>query len=712
MSTDPTSLLPVRYYGSDPDTIEQEILDELRANYGEDFTNIIQSSHGMMLIHLYSRALWRVVFQGDRNASDVYAHTVRMRTPSAWIAKQLGYNPRGAAAAATALNVSLQVAQAFDVLMPSGFVFKASDGSLWRTSKDYQWDAGDATLKSVSVREFELKGTSFTSNGQAHQRFKMPIDRTKPEYIVDGSLTVRVAGVLWDGQPIIRWGANNDYEVFYTADVPFVMFGDGSAGNIPPQGAAIRVEWEQCRGLKGNIGNGNIASAQAALVVNGVTIGLDVTQPAVAGGGLPDESAQEAARSAVTALQARGVAVTRGDIEAQALAFVSSRYGRAARATAHSPRGGGNDAVLAAALKGVRDKVGAPVPAVAAAVASLSALKVSLLTAKNTISSNIGNADADLINLGTDADQAKTAAGLAAAHCSTIQSLKNDAEATLTSADLYVANTLTVGHVVSQDDRDALDAKFTTISNRLGDIYTEAGGGKSDASDAQDECDSVIARKVTARADLAIAKAETSDGSALDNAVYTTITADTGAITAAVTAVDDEIEPYLQAIYDHVDMILASDAKANVVQVPILAKDQDGFLVAPTVGLTKSIEAHLIGISEPTVSIEVTDGSLSLIVPAIKAYGWFSKESVETEVKGAIQAVVDQFVQGATFGTDLCLRDLYEITRSLEGLVKVTFEITGPPKYLDAVGNLVVPPTNILARTTVDMAGLVEEPTT
>ena len=119
MSTDPTSLLPVRYYGSDPDTIEQEILDELRANYGEDFTNIIQSSHGMMLIHLYSRALWRVVFQGDRNASDVYAHTVRMRTPSAWIAKQLGYNPRGAAAAATALNVSLQVAQAFDVLMPS-----------------------------------------------------------------------------------------------------------------------------------------------------------------------------------------------------------------------------------------------------------------------------------------------------------------------------------------------------------------------------------------------------------------------------------------------------------------------------------------------------------------------------------------------------------------------------------------------------------------
>jgi hypothetical protein len=170
----------------------------------------------------------------------------------------------------------------------------------------------------------------------------------------------------------------------------------------------------------------------------------------------------------------------------------------------------------------------------------------------------------------------------------------------------------------------------------------------------------------------------------------------------------------LDAIEIHVDKFLSADCKANLVVVPILARDAAGFYAGPSTGLIQSVQNYLDGIKEVTQTVEVTSGSLFL-VPAVVRVRLAVRVGISEQVTQASAAtVVDGILRDRAFGASLFISDLVEPLRTLAGVafVNVTLEgyrpVGGPTVLndkLDTDGNLVVRDSEVitLSQTTGDL---------
>lgn len=88
------------------------------------------------------------------------------------------------------------------------------------------------------AKDCDQRDSAGVSDGQAGQRFQV---RYPP--VVSGSQTLRVGGTQW--QPVADLGSAGPDEAVYTFDPKSgaVVFGDGTHGRIPPQGAQIRADY-------------------------------------------------------------------------------------------------------------------------------------------------------------------------------------------------------------------------------------------------------------------------------------------------------------------------------------------------------------------------------------------------------------------------------------------------------------------------------------
>lgn len=272
------------FFGKDFDTYIQEIRDALIAEFGADTANnFIASDTGVMLYDMTSFALSTLSWYGDRQAGETNLDPIQgaiLRANAVAIARMLGYKPSDALPAEATLSVTLNAAPGPTVTrltIPKGSALNGPGGLTFETTSELIFDgvAGPLTVVAQEGSTFE---EVFTSDGTIGQRFRLGgIPDTKS--LANGSVKVTVNGVLWTTVTFLTYDATNQVEVESGRDKPFVRFGDGIAGNIPPDGAEIRVEYFITGGTAGAVTSDTITSFVEPLVAGTTTYTATITHP-------------------------------------------------------------------------------------------------------------------------------------------------------------------------------------------------------------------------------------------------------------------------------------------------------------------------------------------------------------------------------------------------------------------------------------------------
>lgn len=678
----------VQYAAKDYPTYFDSILARLRENYGDDYDDFASTSVGIMLVNLMAYGLSQLSWYLDRRSSESYLATARTLDSVTRLASQIGYKPKRASAASADLTITFPALDA-DTIMSRGFKFGGPGGLTYQLMTDVSLTAGQTTAV-VTVSEGEQRTQTFTSSGGASQVFLIP-GVLAGEYVADQSVRVYVNGLEWTENDFITYERTNQFSVSYTTDPPRVIFGDGSAGNIPPQGSDIRIDYRVIGAEAGNVRSNTITRAVDQLIVAGNIVALtSVTNLSPASGGSGPQSLSEIKKIAPLAFQAGGSAVTQQDYYAIVNSFSDPVYGSIAKGYAAVTRSTGLD-VETSNLLGLLNRIGADITAVANRQEGFINQKMSeALNAANAMVAPLGVINTSLTAAATSAGSIKSfarqatdydlnASGSLAEVISTVSNLR-----TLLAANPIDLNAVFVE--VNKISALSVSAK-TSVENAA------ALTGISILSETEVIGDESLAG-LTARSTVAGRQA----------ALLPLISATSGAAATwrgLAIAHASDIASTVNAIKAHLDGLFDDSCKANVVTVPILVEGREGFYNAPSTGLIRALQNHLNEVKEVTHLVRVVSGDSALKPADIELRIRYDERYVVPEVRAEINSGIDALLRRRDFGKSLYISDLHSVLEVIDGIAYVNIKIVNPADRLDLNGNLVVGELEVITKGTV-----------
>lgn len=683
-----------RFAGKDFFTFVDDIVTRIQTLFVTEFNDFVVSGTGQMLIDIVSWACETLSFYIDRQASESYLATARTRKAVNRLCRQLGYKMAGAVSASDDLLVRLTQIRAFDVTVPVGFQFQGPNDLIFEAVEAVTFPAGEGPAsppRTVSVREGVTRTEVFTSSGGKNQVFRLNPGDGK--YVAEGTVAVLVGGVPWTITDLITFDQTNQVEVDFNSDPASVRFGDGVAGIVPATGAEIRVTYTATSGQSGLVTSGTIVDVVSPLVVFFTTIDLLIEDPDPSSGGANPEDLTSAKTQAPRFFKARNVAVTQEDYVGLSQRYSDPIAGTVAVAQAFVARGADDDLQLQALLDNIR-AITDPLEAnVTALVTAAEADRAAIDGARSDIDTAVTNDIQPALNAIVTDPQLPTASGDAIdarAGAQAIRVLVNDA---VVSADAGLADATIPGKDAAFTD---IKAALASVEAQVQAIVTAAGNIEQSVADANTAVAVVSAALATQVTELGTLQTTLAD-----------------IIAEVDTEFENAIEDQLQAIFAHVDGFLADDCKANLVQVPILTRDVDGFLTEPPIALQRSLEAYLNARKEVTQVVEVMSGGSFLVRADITGRIGIRSGYVQATVLSNVRKAIDDLLRVRPFGKSLRLSDLYASIvpdpstnqKGVDGISYAIFTITGPALLIDGDGNLVIEPKQVITKGVVTITG-------
>lgn len=677
-----TIINKARFAGKDFFTFVDDLISRIQLLFINEFNDFVSSGTGQMLIDIVSWACDTLSFYIDRQAAESYIQTAKLRRSINRLCRQIGYKMSPAVAAGADLDVNLSEVHSFDVTIPIGYQFQGPNSLVFEATEAVTFPAGEgpaSTPRVVATREGTTKTEKFKSDGSKNQIFRLSPGADK--WVAEGTVSVTVGGVPWSESSFITYDATDQYEIDYNLTPPIVRFGDAAAGNVPALGSDIVVTYVETSGENGLVLRDTITSTVNPLVVAFTDIGLTVTNPDPSSGGAPPESLESARRNAPLFFAARDAAVVQSDYVSLSQNYTDPVAGSVAVAQAFVALGANDDLALQELLNNIR-AIAQPLAAEIQGYVDLARVDL------QGISDLRDNAETENGNVATALALIETAkdAGILRAEDAQGEAIKIEGDVV---AALSAIGSWPTGSTQIQDP------ELTVIQNYLSGINSKAGAVKGYGDDVIDEFVTIANERENAStaqgliaADLtAITPFITSLGAQLDNI-------ETGIGTSFETSIETE----LQAIYDHVDGFLSSDCKSNLVQVPILSYDIDGFYTAPPLALMRSLETYLRARKEVTQVVEVVSGESYLVRAVIVGTIGILEGYVQATVISSVRGAIEDLLRDRVFGNSLRLSDLYTSIQpdpltgvgGFAGVDYANFEITGPTEFLNANGNLVI----------------------
>jgi hypothetical protein len=296
-------------------------------------------------------------------------------------------------------------------------------------------------------------------------------------------------------------------------------------------------------------------------------------------------------------------------------------------------------------------------------------------------------------------------------------------ELTLTSVPVGgvpVAGTVASGAGITSTPSDALT---TATKNSLSGIFAAIN---SDITSEQTVASTVSTNVGIASDDVTAIGTTTTSGLLNDitvakAAAQTAVTVASGIIAPALTAAvaplattgvaTSTVNFYLADINDHVDSLLSANCSANLITVPILTKDADGFYAAPTLGLRQSLQNYLDARKAVTQTVSVTSGERALVRVILTVQVGVQQGYSENVVRLAVQTALDGLLKNRAFGVSLYRSDITETVLAVEGVSYVNPSIDGyldpdnPSVTLttkiDSYGNLIIDLSEVVTKFTV-----------
>lgn len=740
MATSLSTLNRIKYAGLDFDSFEDEILARLQVNFASVYNDFAVSSIGIMLVDLFAYGLDTLAFYLDRRATDNFLSTCRTRKSAARAARQLGYKMGSAVASSVDVEVSLGQTYPFPITMPVGFPLKGQSGLTFVTQIPYTWPANTNSTATITCSEGQFLTATFTSDGTANQVFKIGNVPNNKFIVGPGTsgaspTVVEVVGDPWTESELLLFGPTDQFEIGYNDDPPTLRFGDGVAGNIPANGAEIKVTFFVSSGVNGKATSGTITDVVSPLVSNFTNISLVINNPEGTSGGSDPETIESVRANAPLIFKSRGVNITAQDYQARAGSFKDSVQGAIAVAHAVTVVGSAVDSYLEAKLGAIK---GDAAQFTASVNTSSDAL---ILPASETSDggylTQLAATLADIQDKMTLLEGVVDPGGVIDAGVATIDTSLISARSKAASA----ASSLTAQAIVisGTDANYNITGILNGITVGIADSITSATKTKF-----QNAIANAAGLSNNANGDIAIISGELTTIQSANSTTYDAIntgTVSTGAVTASIDAylidignlnasaaseVDslqtgtDSIEEDVANLCDdislHVNAFLSADCKANLVEVPVLTLDSDGFYAVPTVGLLKSLQTYLDSKKEVTQVVKVVGASNQLVPVDLTVECGVLPGYVEATVRASAEAIILNALKNRKFGKNLYLSELYgpvaPSTGAVEGLGYINIKIAGPSDHFEIVnnvetGNLVIQEYEVVTRGTITITSSV-----
>lgn len=316
----------VDYTDKDFDSLRARLISLVRSAFPE-WTDFNVANVGNVLLESFAFVGDVLLFYQDRQASESRITTAQLRKSLLGLAKLLGYEPAGAAAATVELTVTLSAVPVGNVVFAAGDTFRTleiTDPVVFQVLTDTTLPGGtDPPVVLLQVENSSDSQEVFSSTGLANQEITLAdtpyIDGTASVVAADGSYT-----------EVDNFLSSTSADRHYTLEVDendraTITFGNGINGTIPS--GSITVDYQTGGGSTGNVEAGAIQRSDQNYtdsLANPITI-ASVTNLLPATGGDDRETVEQIRFNAPESLRTLTRTVAREDYEinARAVAGVS-----------------------------------------------------------------------------------------------------------------------------------------------------------------------------------------------------------------------------------------------------------------------------------------------------------------------------------------------------------------------------------------------------
>ena len=676
----------VQYASMDFPTYFDSLLTRIKVQYQDDYDDFGKTALGVMMPHTFAFGLSQLSWLMDRRVSALYFDTSESLHELTRLANTKGYKVNPATSSGGELKNTCEATTAVSIF-PKGFKYSGADSLIYEAIADQTIPIGTTEFY-VDVREGESRELTFTSDGVINQSYGLTGSSEEEKiWIARNSIYVFVNGVEWTEEDFLVLEKTDQYEVGYTEDPPQIRFGDGIVGNVPENGTDIVIRYILTNGGKGNVNHDTIKTADSIFSVAGSPVELTITNESRTSGGEDPESIRSIKKQAPLYVAARGAAVTPKDYDSHVNNFADPTYGSVAKGYALVVRKAENDPITTGFIGNVQSQ-------------------------SNSINANTNSVNLAIIANNDDSTGIQKSVDDIEGYISDITDKLSDLDSASTSIDTQ--------------NKDILDK--ATVIKSVGDaIIALAEGIKVDNGGADPAID-VKANQIITYVNVQINSSATtiiSDTSILTGSLVTVdsshdgIESDNASINSGLSDIDafaidnmlivdglyastysssSSITSDLNGLLIHLDSLFDADCKSNVVMVPILTTDTDGFYVAPSNGLMIALQTFLNGIKEVSQFITVTSGADWLIEAGINVDVKLLSTSIKTEKSSEINRIIDGILKGRDFGDSLYLQHIYNKLRSVTGVDYLNVTIVNPLINVDADGNLIIEDREIITK--------------
>jgi len=668
------------YAGKDFATGVAEVKSRLQRKFPEiqfDFANDLQ----VVIMEVVGYFAENVNFFQDLQAAEGYTETAQLGRSIQRISSFSAYNPPGAVPASGTISVSLSEVQTTTVQLAQGQGWTGSNGLRYESTDEVLYTAGELGPKDVSLSQRETRSVIFRSKGTRFQRFAL--DVRDGEYLAYQSLEVLVDNVEWEESDAFLDTDSTVFRAAYTGEPAYIEFGDGAVGEIPQTGAEIAVTYRVTAGIAGALTTpGNITGPTPGIVAGGnpIAVVIDEATGIMSGGQGPEDAVVSKAKIPLAEHSDQAV-VVHPDFSGLVSRYRDPVFGAIAAATAVVATSIENDLFSVQSLGRMRGLFTDASDVVDSSAVALRQVQADVDAALDVID---GLAD-DIVTLSELGGDIRTEMVNIRGQKGAAQTSVNSANSDVDAIESILAGMPVAADGLTDPTRASLTASLTAITSSLTSIKTQLAAIETASENTDGHSEDVETKAAETKAQVVVSKTETAQ-------------IETQVVVLETELIDpwDDAIAEIDALEAHLDDIFADTCGPNVVSVPILVRDSDGFYTAPSIGLQRALEAWLEDRKEPSVIFRVVDGSVFLVVPSIEIVFEPLAGEVPTEIKAAQEAAILTLMKGLDFGEALYLDDLYNQLRPIGRVISTNVTITSftaattSQALIDGEGNLVV----------------------
>tara|TARA_Y100000034_G_scaffold125236_1_gene174497 strand:+ start:1015 stop:2556 length:1542 start_codon:yes stop_codon:yes gene_type:complete len=258
-------IISLNYTNQDFHSMKVRAVDFIKARFGNDFTDFIESDLAFVLIETWAFLADTLSFKQDQLANEIFIDTVSELENAFRLSKLVGFEPTPPIASRSMWSASIGTLLSNDLILPTPILISTGpiDMELFPTDEDDQpvfdkpiiIQAGSLINNSVIGLEGLTNIDLITGTGEVNQAAELS---NSP--VIFDSVRVKVDGVPWERVDYFTESQpRKEFRVEFNSDyAAFVMFGSSRAGYIPTRGSEIEVTYRVGGGIVGNITTGAV----------------------------------------------------------------------------------------------------------------------------------------------------------------------------------------------------------------------------------------------------------------------------------------------------------------------------------------------------------------------------------------------------------------------------------------------------------------------